>query len=236
MEKPYLKEIEKLGKITVFEVDGNFVRDQINKEFTNFGQHYIFKQIPEFEFWVDQEKSPGEIYYYIDHMLIEWQAMRAGKDKVEAIDRADKLEIRERKKSKIFKNSGIDKAANQQEIIDKIHQKLLKEYSNDSLKVWLIDGELVRDLYDLEFVEGGHDYVYQFIPVNEVWLDNDLAPGEYPFVLLHEIHERYLMATGKTYSQAHRSASSIEHQARLAPQTTAGWLKKEFEKNNKLGL
>ena len=62
--------------------------------------------------------------------------------------------------------------------IENIHKQLLKKYSG-AIKVWIIQGGLVRSLYFIDFTEGGHDLVYpHFIPKNEVWLDDDLSPGE----------------------------------------------------------
>ena len=83
------------------------------------------------------------------------------------------------------------------------------------MQVWLVDGELVRDLYFIDFVEGGHHYVYHFVPESEVWIDNDLSRVEYPFVILHELHERHLMRDEKLgYDEAHNSSSAIEYQCR----------------------
>ena len=59
----------------------------------------------------------------------------------------------------------------------------IKKYSG-AVKVWIIQGGLVRSLYFIHFTEGGHDLVYpHFVPKNEVWLDDDLSPGERKFVL-----------------------------------------------------
>ena len=62
------------------------------------------------------------------------------------------------------------------------------------LSVWIINGRLVRSGFDDDFTEGGHDYVYEFVPRDEIWIDNDLEEVERPYVLLHELHERNLMA------------------------------------------
>jgi hypothetical protein len=228
--KPYLKQLDKIGDMTVWEVDGDFVRAKIDEEFTNFAQHYILKCVPENEFWIDKEHSPDEHQYYIDHMLVEWRAMKNGQNKVDAIDLADKKEARERRKSDFFNT--LDKTATKTEsdILKKIHKQELN-LENSGLKIWIVNGELVRDLLHMEFVEGGHDYVYPFVPAGEIWLDDDLDEADRKFVLLHEIHERFLMANGKTYEEAHRSASRIEHQTRIKPDLLNDFLEEEFRKN-----
>ncbi|MBU4453287.1 hypothetical protein KKH24_03430, partial [Patescibacteria group bacterium] len=74
-----------------------------------------------------------------------------------------------------------------------------------------VRGELVRDIYFIDFTEGGHEFVYDFVPKTEVWIDDDITRGERKFIILHELHERALMAEGKKYPEAHASASRIEH-------------------------
>ncbi|HPA25918.1 MAG TPA: hypothetical protein PLK76_04130 [bacterium] len=214
MRKPYLKKLKTIGKITVWQVDGLYVRNHLNREFTNFGQHYRFPFIPTYEFWLDKEKDPGEEKYFIEHLLLEWRLMKEkGANFQVAIAKADRLERAERYKSEKIKKLSLRK--NDPEIIKKIHQKILKKYSNQKVQVWLVDGELVRDLYFIDFVQGGHHYVYRFMPENEVWIDNDLSRAEYPFVILHELHERHLMRDKKLgYDEAHNSSSAIEYQCR----------------------
>jgi len=60
MKLPYLEKIGQRGDITVWSVDGIYVRRNLDEEFTNFGQHYRFECIPENEFWIDIEASPDE--------------------------------------------------------------------------------------------------------------------------------------------------------------------------------
>ncbi len=72
----------------------------------------------------------------------------------------------------------------------------------------------MRDLFYVDFTEGGHEFVYDFVPKGEVWIDNDLGPAERAFVILHELHERNLMAKGMHYDSAHLSSSIIEYKCR----------------------
>ena len=64
---------------------------------------------------------------------------------------------------------------------------------------------------------GGHDYVYEFVPENEVWIDDDIEEPERPYVLLHELHERNRMAKGWTYNKAHAESSRMEYRCRHHP-------------------
>jgi len=242
----YIKKIGRRGHIDIWLVDGTKIRRDLDKEFTNFGHHYFFEFIPENEFWIDREHKKGEARYFIDHMLIEYRLISEGKDFECAEERANRVEIKERAKSKLV--SAVSKEQkNGAEIIDKIHKELLNEYSKN-LKIWIINGELVRDLFSVDFTEGGHDRVYSFIPKNEIWLDDDLEPKERKFVLLHELHERNLMPEGhnlkmkngiikadknynKVYTSAHIKASRLEYYCRHHPEQLDKKLKKEIEKS-----
>jgi len=93
-------------------------------------------------------------------------------------------------------------------------------------RAWLVDGRFIRTRIDEEFTNFGQHFRFRFIPKAEVWLDDDLTAGERRYVLLHEIHERRLMAGGMDYTHAHRSSSHIEyvcrhHPSRLKPALAA---------------
>jgi len=97
-----------------------------------------------------------------------------------------------------------------------VHIQLWKQLEN-GISVWIVDGRLVRSVFDVEFTEGGHDHVYEFVPPNEIWIDNDLEEEERPYVLVHELHERNLMAKGWLYDKAHADSSRLEYHCRHHP-------------------
>ncbi|MFH1402524.1 MAG: hypothetical protein ABIG87_02765 [Patescibacteria group bacterium] len=206
----YLEKIGKRGKIAIWLVDGIKIRRDLEKEFTNFGQHFRFPVIPEYEFWIDREAVPNEQRFFIDHLLVEWRLMKQGRLYAEAIESAAKKELSERKKAgdfeKIMDANGVPAVA-------KIHCQLLKKVEN-KIFVWLVYGRLVRSVFDVNFTEGGHDLVYNYVPKNEVWLDNDALDEERIYILLHELYERSLMERGLVYPEAHKKASELEWQAR----------------------
>jgi len=207
---PYIRYIGHRGKLKIYLVDGGFVRSNLDEEFTNFGQHFRFSCIPEYELWLENEAAPDERRFFIDHLLVEWKLMKQGQTYDVAITYASSKERSERARSrdpnKILNHAGIPDPA-------KVHLRLLTD-TTTGVKIWLIDGRLVRSDFYIDFTEGGHEFVYDFVPPLEVWLDNDLAPSEYPFVLLHELYERNLMSKGMVYQQAHRRASRLEWSCR----------------------
>jgi hypothetical protein len=229
--KPYLVEYDRIGAIIVFIVNGQYVRENLDEEFTNFGQHYRFRFIPPNEFWLDQQNVPGEQQFFIHHLLTEHRLMAGGMSYDGALEKADAEEQAERSKSKQAREGdALLKSGRNAELIDKIHKQLLKEYS-PGVRVWVVDGERVRDLFFIDFTEGGHDKVYKFVPDREVWIDDDVMPEERRFILLHEMHERRLMSLGWNYPRAHKDSSKIEYYCRHHPQEVDAMLKEEIERN-----
>ena len=206
--KPYIRKIRELSKIEVWLVDGEYIRKNICEDFVNYAHYYNFKFIPKNEFWIAGGTKEDEIIYYVDHMLVEHRLMSKGVSLKEASAKASLAEKRERGKSEIMKKLGSVRE-HKKEIIGMVHKKLLKKYSG-RVRVWIVDGELVRDVFYTFFGGGGHDKVFHFIPENEIWIDQDIHPRERKFILIHELHERSLMAKGKDYQHSHRKATEIE--------------------------
>lgn len=83
-----------------------------------------------------------------------------------------------------------------------------------NVRIYLVDGRFIRDQISVDFTQGGHGYVYDYIPENEVWIDNANLK-EKRFIIMHELTERYLMKyEGKSYHQAHNMANTIERRMR----------------------
>jgi hypothetical protein len=207
----YIQKIKEISGFTVWQVDGNYIRNNVEIEFTNFGHHLDFSFIPEKELWIDFEGSPDETNYYIEHMLCSYKLMSEGKDYDYALVKADSVErimrLNSEKYQRLYGLRNIK--ISPKEILKRFHKKFIYK-TGKGLNVWITDGELVRDVYFIDFTEGGHDKVYSFIPPNEVWIDDDIPPGEIDYIILHELHERYLMSGGMVYDEAHELSSSLE--------------------------
>ena len=87
-----------------------------------------------------------------------------------------------------------------------------------NLVVWLVDGAIIRNVEDVEFIGGGHHFRYPWIPRAEIWLEHDTSAEDIRFYLLHELHERGLMCAGMDYENAHAKASEVESDARKNPE------------------
>jgi hypothetical protein len=96
-----------------------------------------------------------------------------------------------------YKNTGLQK-----KLIGKIW---------DGTKIFLVCGKYVRDKIYTDFTEGGHGYVYNFIPKNEIWVEELPNKNDMDNVIAHEIYEYTLMRYLKIdYESAHDKATSVE--------------------------
>jgi hypothetical protein len=221
---PYIKRIDERGGMEIWLVDGEYIRGHINEEFTNFAAHSQFKFIPENELWVDQAANTDDQAFYIDNMLTMHRLLAKGESYNDALKGAEAEERRERRRagdvSRVTAGGGVLPQGKD------VHVELWKKLQ-DGVSVWIVDGRLVRSVFDIEFTEGGHDHVYEFVPQGEVWIDNALEEAERPYVLVHELHERNLMAQGWTYNRAHASSSRLEYRCRQHPDELHDALVKE---------
>jgi hypothetical protein len=214
VKMPYLYKDEKRGNLQVWVVDGSYIRSHTDEEFTNFGQHYRYPYIPLNELWIDQEASPDERGFFIDHLLVEHRLMAKGLPYGKALQEADRAERKERRRA-----GDVSRLTDHgQKLPDgrEVHERLWKMLES-GVNVWIVKGRLVRSVFDIDFTAGGHDYVYEFVPQNEVWIDDDIEEDERGYVLLHELHERNRMASGVPYSEAHAESSRLAYPCRHHP-------------------
>lgn len=246
--KPYLEKVGNFSGFNVWYVNGFWIRKNLDKAFTNFADNKYFDFIPKDEFWIDYENGKKEAKYFIDSFLAIKKFVSQGKSEAYAIKQADKIEKRERSKSRFLKK--LKKIKVKEKIIKKIHKKQLFKKYTKKLKIWQVRGDLVRSLFDLDFTGGGHDKIYNFIPENEVWIDDDIYRKEIAIVLIHELHERDLMNKGWPYEpvggqksfnralkkgekSAHFAAEEVEFWVRHHPKSIRRVLLREIKKNEK---
>lgn len=90
-----------------------------------------------------------------------------------------------------------------------------KKFKKGRQIIKIVDGEIVRKVFDPSFVAGGHGLIYPwYIPKNEIWLDGKFDPKELKYILAHEESEYRLMLRGWNYNEAHKKACVIEKELR----------------------
>jgi hypothetical protein len=234
--KQYLKKIGVKAGFDVWLVNGYFIRKNLNREFTNYGQHYRFEFIPEDEFWIDSGHTKKEIDKFVKYLLIENRLMDNGMSYSKAVDEVHKIEKSERQKHTMVQR--LQAQQDKEKAINRVHKRLLKDYSGE-VEVWLVRGNLVRSFFFIDFTQGGHDKVYNFVPRGEVWIDDALYYKEIPYVVLHELYERRLMLKNKKrfknwkklYDWAHEKASETEYFHRHHPNKLAKRFRHEIKLN-----
>src|SRR2546430_17430773 len=66
------------GGLATWVVDGSWVRKNIDEEFSNFGHHFSFQEIPKGELWLDSETDPDERKFYLGLMRVEYHLREKG--------------------------------------------------------------------------------------------------------------------------------------------------------------
>lgn len=82
------------------------------------------------------------------------------------------------------------------------------------LRIFLVSGEFIRNNLETDFTMGSHGYVSDYIPKDEVWLDETMTENDRLALIQHEVHEVGLMREGMEYEPAHESATAIEKEFR----------------------
>ena len=120
-----------------------------------------FPYIPINELWIDREAKHDEREFFINHLLVEYRLMAAGMPYEKALLQADHEERKERRRA-----GDVSRVTHRgQKLPDgkDAHERLWKKLEN-GLSVWIVNGRLVRSVFDIDYTEGGHDYVYEFVP------------------------------------------------------------------------
>jgi hypothetical protein len=214
---PYIKQLDKIGPHEVWLVDGGHVRKHLEEEFTNYGhgRDPMFRgKIPMNEFWIESGCDPEEIQFFIDRMLAEGYYLSKLMPHLKAERESMKIEKQSRERADKDRGAYIEGRENVH-LLELSYPNLVTK----NVKIFLVDGKKVRNIFDNWFCHGGHCLVYpDYVPNGEIWIDNTSPKNEHDFLLIHELHEYNRMADGETYKTAHPKASKIEYECRWYPQ------------------
>jgi hypothetical protein len=205
------------AEFTVYAVNAFAVRDaaQPDEEFGNFATRDEFSNlIPQGEIWISEKLAEKEGVFFIANALTQQARQAAGVAGDKAYDDGLKVEqlLREKLNGIEFRDG-------------KPHRQVprdiyLEPYitlpdPEGPVEVWLIDGNLARSYYKTDYTEGGHGYVYPWVPRPEIWVEDGVDRREVPFIVSHEYLERRLMRDeGIDYDTAHEICSKVEFNLR----------------------
>lgn len=97
--------------------------------------------------------------------------------------------------------------------------------------VRVVKGKEIRDSGNVEFIGGGNPYIYDFVPFEEIWLEDLGDTDDMRKIFAHEMIESILMRDlGWTYDRAHDVANKAEGALRkgLNPGIVFGWFAKKY--------
>jgi hypothetical protein len=202
---------------SLYGVNAFAVRDasQGDEEFTNHAIDEDFPGlIPPDEVWVSARLVDREALFFFANALARRQALSKGRSSDAAYEAGLEVErsLRESIEGIAF-HGGKPDTHRPKGIYQE--QYITLEDDRGPVTVWLIDGCLARDRYKTDYAEGGHGYVYPWVPRDEIWVEQGIDRGELPFVVVHEYLERRLMRDAKLeYDKAHPICSQVEYRLR----------------------
>jgi len=224
------KLIGKWGNYTAYLVDDEVVRKKTDsKEFRRYGLNtgkkgvpsVNFKFIPEKEIWIAKSAKIQERHCLIGTALsyIRGIERRFSSDIAYEIAVSCEKSIKEKdtlNKAQLKKNSSF-KNPFHIDVPEKVYYRIYTTVKDnyEVVKIYLVNREIVRNLYNSRFAEGGHGYVYEWIPKDEVWIDNLMKPKEIPIMILYEYVERAIIKYKNIpYDKAQIAASKVEFDLR----------------------
>lgn len=195
-----LNKPKSIGKYKIIYIDSKKFRNGSleKEEFCNIAIHEDFpKYIKKNEIFVDNDLSASEVQSFLIGLKNRLECLKSGsKDCYEYAMKKEK-DYRLKHKSKIKKEKCC----------------VLNDYKN-KIDVFYANGKAIRDIYKTDFSQGGHGYVYSWIPKNQIWIEKE-EKEETAFILAHEYSEMVMMRDLKMeYEDAHSVASKIEKKLR----------------------
>jgi hypothetical protein len=201
---------------TLFTVNGLAVRNasQPDEQFGNFATSDDFPDvIGAREVWITEKLAPREGVFFAANALTQLARTAAG-----AADQAydDGIDV-ERALRESVNGVAFRDGRPHSRVPDAVY---LDEYvtlpdPKGRVSVRLIDGNLARSYYKTDYTQGGHGFVYPWVPRAEIWVVYGVDRRELPFIVCHEYLERRLMRdAGLGYDRAHEIASALEFDLR----------------------
>jgi hypothetical protein len=204
-------------RYTVYAVNGLTVRNvaKPDEEFGNFATRDEFPDlIPEGEIWISQKLTEKEGMFFIANALIQLKRQATGASADKAYE--DGLEVERLLRKKL---NGVEfrdgKPHKQVPAAVYLEPYITLPDPQGPVEVWLVDGNLVRSYYKTDYTEGGHGYVYPWVPKPQIWVEDGVDHREIPYIAAHEYLERRLMRdAGMEYDPAHEVCSTVEFDLR----------------------
>ncbi len=193
-------------------VDGEKVARFVYPAFVMGGNDQRYRFNPPHDIWIDNRIGVEELEYTIAHELIERKFMaEQGLSYNNAHQHGLDLELKMRLSDERKANK---RGKDMTDEIAQVYRMPFKKIGK--LRVWIVDGPLVRKTLHPDFCFSTHDLMNEYIPENEIWLDSAMSSEHTYFALYHALEERRQMEKGMKASSAYEIAleKRIQEQVR----------------------
>lgn len=186
-----------------------------DEEFDNFATNDEFPDvIPEGQIWVSKHSLRSEGRFFIPNAVARMNARKDGASESTAytIGLNVERELRTRETGLKYRDG-----RKHQRVPAAIYHRryFLLPDEEFRIQVWLVNGSLARTYYKTDYTEGGHGFVYEWVPRDQIWIEKDIHKDEFPFLIAHEYTELRLMRDhGLAYDPAHEIAARVEFDLR----------------------
>jgi hypothetical protein len=210
---PHRRRVATQRGYTICTVDASEVRSltRADEEFTNFATHDDLPAlVPAREIWIDARLFESEGIFSIANALVRLSAREAGASEDRAYDAG--LDAERALRERLFGVEYRDGKPHRR-VPGRIYAGRYATLPDERgpIEVRLVEGDLVRAYYKTDYCEGGHGYVYRWVPRGQIWVERSLDRGELPYVVGHEYTELRLMRDrGMEYDPAHEIAAKVE--------------------------
>jgi hypothetical protein len=186
-----------------------------DEEFGNFATKEEFPTlIPDGEVWLSNRAFRDEGLFFIADAVTRLKELEKGTPEATAYTAGLNAERRLREKVTGLKYRG---GKPHRRVPERVYVEpyLTLPDVKFPVNVWRVDGSVVRCFYKTDYTEGGHGYVYAWVPRGEIWIEKALDRREVPFILAHEYTELRLMRDeGLDYATAHEISAKLEYRLR----------------------
>ena len=165
-----------------------------HEEFCTVAIHEDFPDaIAKNEIWVDSSVSKKELPHIVSGAMARIKHLRKGDSSIRS-----------------YKNGlAVDAKGRHGQKVKKKHYVSLSD-PKGKINVFFVSGFAVRSSHKTGFSQGGHGYVYKWIPKDEIWIEDEEREEVAP-ILAHEYVEMAMMRDlGIPYEDAHAIASKVE--------------------------
>lgn len=186
-----------------------------DEEFSNFATCDEFRNlIPPGEIWLSDKNLDDEGLFFIANALTQLRERDRGVPEASAYTAGLNAERRLRARHNAIRYRG---GRPHKRVPPRVYVApyITLPDPKFAVEVWVVDGNQVRSLYKTDYTEGGHGYVYPWVPRHQIWIEKALDRRELPFIVSHEYLELRLMRDKDIdYDTAHGIAARLEFDLR----------------------